>query len=189
MKIIESKRFLAVPKGVSINIKSRHVTVSGPRGSLERDLKHLKVDLKKIGKQRVEIGVYFGDKKHVAQVRTVESTIKNMIIGVTKGFCYKMRAAYAHFHIGLDTYGNTVEVARFMGEKRARKINLLPGVIAEVSKDVKDELVLTGNDIENVSKSAAMVHQSCMIRHKDIRFFLDGVYVSESGIIGKTVPV
>ena len=37
--------------------------------------------------------------------------------------------------------------------------------------------------------AAALIHQSCFIRKKDIRKFLDGIYVSEKGPIGATVPV
>ena len=53
------------------------------------------------------------------------------------------------------------------------------GVEVVRSTAVKDELVLAGNDIELVSRSAALISQSCMVKNKDIRKFLDGVYVSE----------
>lgn len=32
-------------------------------------------------------------------------------------------------------------------------------------------------------RSCALVHQSCLVKHKDIRKFLDGIYVSEKGTI------
>lgn len=44
-----------------------------------------------------------------------------------------------------------------------------PGVDVEASKNVKDELQLTGNDLENVSQSAADIQQVCRVRNKDIR--------------------
>jgi hypothetical protein len=37
--------------------------------------------------------------------------------------------------------------------------------------------------------AAALIHQSCFIRKKDIRKFLDGIYVSEKGPIGSIAPV
>lgn len=60
-----------------------------------------------------------------------------------------------------------------------RRITLQPGVEVEASKNVKDELQLTGNSLENVSQSAADIQQACRVRNKDIRKFLDGLYVSE----------
>ena len=67
----------------------------------------------------------------------------------------------------------------FLGEKIVRRITLRPGVDVEASKNVKDELQLTGNDLDNVSQSAADIQQACRVRNKDIRKFLDGLYVSE----------
>jgi large subunit ribosomal protein L9e len=67
----------------------------------------------------------------------------------------------------------------FLGEKIVRRITLQPGVDVEASKNVKDELQLTGNDLDNVSQSAADIQQACRVRNKDIRKFLDGLYVSE----------
>lgn len=44
-----------------------------------------------------------------------------------------------------------------------------PGVDVEPSKNVKDEIQLTGNSLENVSQSAADIQQICRVRNKDIR--------------------
>jgi len=60
-----------------------------------------------------------------------------------------------------------------------------PGVDVEASKNQKDEIQLTGNSLENVSQSAADIQQACRVRNKDIRKFLDGLYVSERGNISE----
>ena len=60
-------------------------------------------------------------------------------------------------------------IRNFIGEKIVRRVNCLPGVEVETSKNVKDELVLTGNSLENVSQSAADIQQICMVKNKDIR--------------------
>lgn len=59
------------------------------------------------------------------------------------------------------------------------------GVTVTRSSAVKDELVLQGNDIEEVSKSAALINYQCHVRNKDIRKFLDGIYISERGHVVK----
>lgn len=53
-----------------------------------------------------------------------------MIKGVTKGFEYKMRLVYAHFPINANIIddGQCIEVRNFLGEKRVRIVNMLPGI-------------------------------------------------------------
>jgi len=135
----------------------------------------------------IKIEMHHGARKNVAALRTVRSLVNNMIIGVTKGFKYKMRYVYAHFpiNVNLDKDNDTglwvVEIRNFLGEKLIRRVQMAEGVDVEASKNVKDELVLTGNSLENVSQSAADIQQICRVRNKDIRKFLDGIYVSERG--------
>jgi len=61
------------------------------------------------------------------------------------------------------------------------------GVDVEATKNVKDQIELTGNSLENVSQSAADIQQKCRVKNKDIRKFLDGIYVSERGNVVETV--
>jgi large subunit ribosomal protein L9e len=76
-----------------------------------------------------------------------------------------------------------------LGERRLRRVILHDGVKITRSDAVKDELVLVGNDLEKVSSSAALLHEACLVRNKDIRKFLDGMYVSEKGATGAVVSV
>ena len=76
-----------------------------------------------------------------------------------------------------------MEVRNFLGEKFLRRVPMSPGVTVEISKAQKDELYVNGNDIELVSKSAARIQQSTTVKNKDIRKFLDGLYVSEKTTI------
>lgn len=85
-----------------------------------------------------------------------------------------MRAVYAHFPINciIQDDGKTVEIRNFLGEKvcslpfsipfirslnqilqAVRHVSMLDGVVISESKAQKDELILEGNDIDNVSQS------------------------------------
>merc|ERR1712182_107995 len=123
-----------------------------------------------------KVDVYFATRENFAALRTLCSHIGNMITGVTKGFKYKMRLVYAHFPINLtlDEKGKKLEIRNFLGEKKVRSIEMLDGVVCERSTTVKDELILTGINVELVSRSAALICQSCLVKNKDIRKFLDG---------------
>lgn len=129
----------------------------------------------------VQVDLWFASRKQLACVRTVCSHVDNLITGVTRGFCYKMRFVYSHFPINVTLTGNIVEIRNFLGEKRVRKVKLMPGVEYVRSADVKDEIQLVGNDIALVSLTCAQIQQATNIRNKDLRKFLDGIYVSEKG--------
>ncbi|KAI0542882.1 ribosomal protein L6 [Xylaria digitata] len=185
MRYIHSQETLEIPEGVKVTIKSRKVTVEGPRGKLHKDLSHLAVNFSHPQKNVIGIEIHHGARKNVATLRTVRTLINNLIVGVTKGFKYKMRYVYAHFpiNVNLEKNGETglweVEIRNFVGEKLVRKVVMQSGVDVEVSKAQKDELLILGNSLEAVSQSAADIQQICRVRNKDIRKFLDGIYVSE----------
>eukprot|EP01043_Picozoa_sp_COSAG02_P036955 COSAG02_NODE_2743_length_8115_cov_5.631487_6_plen_74_part_00 len=63
-----------------------------------------------------------------------------------------------------------------------REVDCLGDAIITRSK-VKDELIIEGTDIELTSRTCALIHQICLVKNKDIRKFLDGIYVSEKGPI------
>jgi len=56
---------------------------------------------------------------------------QNLIKGVTVGFEYKMRLVYAHFPINanIENEGTKIEIRNFLGEKRVRIVNMLPGAL------------------------------------------------------------
>lgn len=58
-------------------------------------------------KDVINIELHHGARKNVATLRTVRTLINNLIIGVTKGFKYKMRYVYAHFPINVNVDKNS----------------------------------------------------------------------------------
>ena len=181
---------------VEVEVKARCIKVTGPLGTLERNFKHVAMDLcivdaadlgyteedgDKFKSKFVKVDMWFAQKKQLACCRTIISHIDNLFVGVTRGFTYKMRFVYSHFPINVNLSGNVVEIRNFLGEKRVRKVEMLPGVKYVRSANVKDEICLSGIDIAAVSLTAAKIQQITNIRKKDLRKFLDGIYVSEKG--------
>ena len=115
--------------------------------------------------------------------RTITSHIENMITGVKTGFTYKMRFCYAHFPINVscvkDGEKDVVEIRNFLGEKKVRKVPLMEGVQYVRTEGVKDQIEISGIDLSKVSLCCAQIQQSTLVKNKDIRKFLDGIYVSE----------
>merc|ERR1712216_574750 len=115
------------------------------------------------------------------------SQIVNMITGVTEKFQKTMRLVYAHFPINFTiTDGDKkCEIRNFLGEKVVRRISMLGDTIVSKNAEVKDEINLEGIDVDLVGRSAALINQSCLVKRKDIRKFLDGIYVSARGVKGR----
>ncbi|KAF5845241.1 hypothetical protein GGP41_001256 [Bipolaris sorokiniana] len=190
MKYIHSEEELPIPEGVKVSIKNRNVVVEGQAEQVSRSLGG-QLHTPQPKKDLIKIELHHGIRKSVATLRTVRTLINNLIIGVTKGYKYKMRYVYAHFPINVNLEKNSesgcweVEIRNFIGEKLVRRVVLRPGVEVEASKNVKDQLELSGNSLEDVSQGAADIQQICKVRNKDIRKFLDGLYVSERGNIAE----
>jgi large subunit ribosomal protein L9e len=69
-----------------------------------------------------------------------------------------MRYVYAHFPINviIDDDAKAVEIRNFLGQKVSFRVKMLEGVTVSSSSSQKDELVLTGNDLEAVSQSGTV---------------------------------
>ena len=188
MKFTLKKFNLTVPDDVELGINARVVTVKGPRGALTLNFKHTPIDISFVpgsNNKEVQLDRWFGSGKSLSTVKSVHSHITNGIIGVTKGFQYKMRFVYAHFPINvtITNKDKRIEIRNFLGEKVVRVVDALGDVTVKRSTDVKDEIILSGTSIDAVSRTCALVSQICNVKNKDIRKFLDGIYVSHKGNI------
>lgn len=65
-------------------------------------MSHLAVSFNQPNTNTIFIELHHGSRKNVATLRTVKTIINNLIIGVTRGFRYKMRYVYAHFPINVN---------------------------------------------------------------------------------------
>ena len=69
-------------------------------------MSHLSVCFSQPSKGLVDIELHHGSRKNVATLRTVKTLINNLVIGVTRGYKYKMRYVYAHFPINVNIEEN-----------------------------------------------------------------------------------
>merc|ERR1712216_942560 len=97
MKNLHAATTVKIPEGVTVDIKSRAVVVKGPRGTLSKSFKHMQIDLFKPAENIIKIEKWFSLSKEQSAIKTCSSHIQSTIIGVTKGFKYRMKMVYAHF--------------------------------------------------------------------------------------------
>ncbi|KAH0482377.1 MAG: hypothetical protein KVP17_003096 [Porospora cf. gigantea B] len=183
MKRILSSNTYTIPEDVEVKISNRVVTVKGKYGTCTRSFKHVLCELF-VENGNVVVNMWLATKKQAASINSVLSHIKNMCTGVQYQFQYKMRLVYNHFPISTNIVddGHVIEIRNFMGENRTRVIPLEGDAIITKTA-TKDEIAISGIDVNAVAKSCAAIHQSCLVRNKDIRKFLDGIYVSERGTV------
>ena len=68
-----------------MSIKSRIVTVKGPRGELVRNFKHCSIDMQLVdGGDMLLLDMWFAKKKQLSTLGSLKSHITNMMIGVVQ---------------------------------------------------------------------------------------------------------
>ncbi len=89
-------------------MKTRQVSLKGPRGEIVKNFKHMPVEMR-VQKQQtrtrkgefLNIKMWFGGAKQSCSISTLNSLIRNMINGTISGYRYKMRLVHAHFPINV----------------------------------------------------------------------------------------
>lgn len=167
------EKTVTIPEGVQIQKEGTLLTVTGPKGTLQRDVRYPQISVT-VDADTIVVRTEASRKQIVAMTGTLAAHIRNMCKGVTEGFEYNMKVVFAHFPIQLKLQGNTLVIDNFLGEKQSRKARIEEGVTAKVSND---EITLTGINKESVGNSAAHIEHATKIRNRDPRVFQDGIYI------------
>jgi large subunit ribosomal protein L6 len=167
---------MSMPEKVSATLSGNILTVKGPLGEVSRDFSKIPVGVKVSGKG-VEFTTFGSRRSDHAVLNTCQSHLNNMIRGVTRGFKYKLKVAYAHFPITIKVKGQEVHIENFYGERFPR-IAKIVGSQTKVTPE-GDDVIVAGPSIEEVSQTAANIESATKVKEKDVRIFLDGVYIYE----------
>ncbi len=169
---------IEIPESVEVTIDGKSVLVKGPKGELKRMFNNPKYNKYiKIEKKDNKIIVYatIERKKVKAMIGTIKAHIKNMFLGVTVGFKYTMKIYYIHFPMSVAVNDGYVEIKNFLGERTIRKAKIVGNCEVKIEKD---EIIITGIDIEEVGATATNIENVSKISTRDKRIFLDGIYLS-----------
>ncbi len=164
-----------IPEGVTARMEGTVFNVSGSMGSLERSMRYPQVDVRCDGEAFV-VSTESDRKKIQAMCGTFVAHAKNMCIGVTEGFEYKMKVVYSHFPIQLKLSESQLEIVNFLGEKESRFARIDDGVKVTLGND---EVIVSGIDKEKVGTTAARIERATRVRNRDPRVFQDGIYIVE----------
>lgn len=172
-------------KDIEVQIEDMKIRIKGKRGELERDFSDPRYNkFIKIEKSNNEIKIITTNDRrfYKAIVGTIAAHIKNMIIGVTKGFVYKVKVNFAHFPVTLEQKDSEIIIKNFMGEKGIRKSKLVGNVKIKIEKDI---VTIEGNNIEEVAQTAANLEFATKLKRKDRRVFGDGCFIMYRGVLNE----
>jgi large subunit ribosomal protein L6 len=158
---------MEIPEGVTVSVEGLVVKAKGPKGEAQKIFHHQDLQIKMEGRN-FEVAC-----PDPAMCGTVEAHVRNLVKGVTVGYSRKMKMIYAHFPFTLEVKGNTVFVKNMLGEKLARRFELIGKTKIEVKGQ---EVTVSGPDKDSVGQTMANIRKAFKIRNKDPRVFQDGIY-------------
>lgn len=161
---------MKIPEGAKVQVDGKKVTVSGAKGTLTRSFSH-----PELASLEVKGDEFMANGSNKITT-TVETHVRNMGIGVTKGYSMKLKSIFAHFPIAIELKGKEMLVKNFLGEKQPRRVKIIGQTKVE-SKG--QEMTISGISKDDVGQTLSNLKIGTKIRNRDSRVFQDGYYVVE----------
>lgn len=147
-------RVLTIPAGVEVNVEGNKITTKGPKGTLEFNFKENNVSVK------VEEGKVYVTRKDETKISkqlhgTTNSTINNMLIGVSEG--YKKELEINGVGYRFQVSGNKLIITA--GYSHPVEMVAPNGIKMEMPDKSTTELVVSGYDKQLVGEFAANIRK------------------------------
>jgi len=139
---------IPVPSGVDISLAGQHITVRGPKGTLERDIPGA-ITVRQDGEQLL-VERPNDERQNRAMHGLVRSLVNNMVQGVTEGYKKELEIVGVGYRATAKGPG-TMELA--LGFSHPVNIQAPDGVTFEVP--APNRIVVSGIDKEAVGQVAA----------------------------------
>jgi len=143
---------IPVPNGVEVTITGRHVAVTGPKGSLERDVPGEITVRQDDGVLVVERPD--DERQNRAMHGLVRSLLNNMVVGVTDGFTKELEIVGVGYRA---TASGATAVDLALGFSHPVKVQAPEGVTFEVP--APNRIAVRGSDKELVGQVAANIRK------------------------------
>jgi large subunit ribosomal protein L6 len=143
---------IPVPSGVTVTIADRHITVAGPKGSLDRDIPGvitIRQDDSELLVERPN-----DERQNRAQHGLTRSLVNNMVVGVTQGFVKELEIVGVGYRATAQG-SNAIELA--LGFSHPVRVEAPPGIEFEVPQPTR--ISVKGIDKEAVGQVAANIRK------------------------------
>jgi large subunit ribosomal protein L6 len=143
---------IPIPDGVTIEPGDRHVKVTGPRGTLERDLPR-DITMRRDGDVLL-VERPTDERTHRALHGLTRSLVNNMVVGVTTGFQRDLEIVGVGYRAAAQGESR-LELA--LGFSHPVAVDAPPGITFEVPAPTR--IIVRGNDKEAVGQVAANIRK------------------------------
>jgi len=145
------KEPVVLPDGVDFKVDGAHVTVKGPKGTLERDFSDLMSFTVEDG---TVVVVPADDERETRALHGLSrALLNNMVVGVTEGYSRELQTVGVGYRANLQ--GRKLELA--VGFSHPVHIEAPDGVDFEVPDPTK--IIVSGIDKEAVGQTAANIRR------------------------------
>jgi len=143
---------IPIPSGVDVDVQGSRITVTGPRGTLEREVSPVLTVIPEEGRLRVERP---DDEKRSRELHGLTRTlINNMVVGVTEGYRRGLEIQGVGYRAQL--VGSKLQLS--LGYSHPIEIDPPEGIAFEVENPTR--VAVTGIDKELVGRMAARVRST-----------------------------
>jgi large subunit ribosomal protein L6 len=171
------KKEIAFGEKVTAQLKGGFLKIKGPKGEVERNFSHPKVQVA-MEDGKIVVSAHHATKKEKTIFGSFVAHIKNLVKGVQEPFVYKLKICSGHFPITVSVSGNKFIIKNFFGETIPREMDIPKGVEVKVAGA---EITVSSSDIELAGQTASGIENTCRITKRDIRVFQDGCYITHKG--------
>jgi len=138
-----------IPKGVEVKINAGHMTVKGPKGTLEHDV-HKLVAVEEHD-STLTFKAMTEEKASKALSGTTRAVVSNMVVGVSEGFSKKLELVGVGYRA--QAKGNALSLT--LGFSHPVEVQMPEGINVETPSQT--EILVSGTDKQAVGQVAANI--------------------------------
>ena len=145
------KKPIAVPSGVEVKIDGHHITVKGPKGTLEKDIRpELSVAMEE---GQIVVSRPNDENEMKALHGLTRALVHNMVVGVSEGFTKRLEVNGVGYRAAKQ--GTTLVLT--LGYSHPVNVSEVPGIHIDVPQP--NQIVISGPDKQQVGQFAAEVRE------------------------------
>ena len=164
-----------LPSGVTASYTNRVFAAKGPNGEVSKHIFFPSINLK-IADGVVEVSAEDVGKAKKKLLGTTVAHIKNVVLGASQNFVYKLKICSGHFPMTATLSGSTLSVKNYLGEKVPRVLQLKQGASVKLDGEI---ITVESSNKEIAGQVAADIEQLMRITNRDRRIFQDGIFIIE----------